>query len=77
MLYYKQAIIDSWEGKMKDFLLRDLKIVDELELPFSTLKRQIGNMLESSTDCVAVVESVDRDTGEYKIVLTGKLLPTS
>ncbi|MBN2012201.1 hypothetical protein JW960_22925 [candidate division KSB1 bacterium] len=62
---------------MKDFQVNDFHIVDELELPLSTIKRQIGNMLESSLDCIAVVESVDKDTGEYKIVLKGKLLPTS
>ena len=62
---------------MSDFEVRDLEIVNELELPFSTLKRQIGNMLESSSSCIAMVESVNKETGEYKIILKGKLLPTT
>ena len=58
---------------MTNFNIRDLEIIRNANLSTSTLRRQISNMLESSDNCRAIVESLDRKTGEYRIVLQGTL----
>lgn len=58
---------------MTKFNVRDLEIIRNANISSSTLKRQIGNMLQSSDDCRAIVESLNRETGEYRIVLQGTL----
>ena len=58
---------------MTTFNIKDLEIIRNANISSSTLKRQINNMLQSSDNCRAIVESLDRDTGEYRIVLQGTL----
>jgi len=59
---------------MSKFNIRDLEIIRNATLSTSTLKRQINNMIEDSNNCRAIVESLNRDTGEYSIILQGTLL---
>lgn len=58
---------------MTKFNIRDLEIIKNANVSSSTLKRQLTNMLENSTNCRAIVESLNRETGEYRIVLQGTL----
>ncbi len=58
---------------MNNFDLRDLKIIENSNIPISTLRRQMGNMLQKSAVCTAEVESIDQETGEYRVILHGKL----
>lgn len=58
---------------MTKFDVRDLEVIKNARLSYSTLKRQLGNMVESSENCRAIVESLNRKTGEYRIVLQGTL----
>lgn len=55
------------------FNIRDLEIIRNANISSSTLKRQINSMIESSDNCRAIVESLNRDTGEYSIILQGTL----
>lgn len=56
-----------------NFNIRDLEIIRNANISSSTLKRQINSMIESSDNCCAIVESLNRDTGEYRIILQGTL----
>ena len=58
---------------MNKFEVRDLEIIRNIEIPQSTLKRQIGNLLQDSIDCNALVDTADLKTGEYRIILEGRL----
>lgn len=59
---------------MIKFNVHDLQIIKEAYIPPTTLRRQIYNMLQSSEACIANVLRVDPKTGEYQIVLEGKLV---
>ena len=59
---------------MMKFNVYDLQIIREANIPPTTLRRQISNMLQSSEACNANVVRVDPKTGEYQIVLEGKLM---
>lgn len=58
---------------MTKFDVRDLEVIKSAKLPYTTLRRQLTNMVESSKNCRAIVESLNRKTGEYRIVLQGIL----
>jgi len=58
---------------MTKFNIHDLEIIRNANISSSTLKRQIGSVLESSGSCRDIVESLNRETGEYRIVLQGTL----
>jgi len=58
---------------MTKFDVQDLQVIRNAKLSYSTLKKQLGNMVESSENCRAIVESLNRETGEYRIVLQGTL----
>jgi len=58
---------------MTNFNVRDLEIIRNAKISSSTLKKQLGNMLQCSGNCRAIVESLNRETGEYRIVLQGTL----
>ncbi len=61
------------ELTMIKFNVYDLQIIKDANIPPTTLRRQISNMLESSEACNANVLRIDSKTGEYQIVLEGKL----
>jgi hypothetical protein len=58
---------------MIKFDVRDLEVIRNAKFSYSALKRQLNNMVESSENCRAIVESLNRKTGEYRIVLQGTL----
>ena len=58
---------------MTKFDVQDLQVISNAKLSYSTLKKQLGTMVESSENCRAIVESLNRETGEYRIVLQGTL----
>ncbi len=58
---------------MIKFDVRALEVLRNAKLSYSTLKRQLGNMVESSENCRAIVERLNRKTGAYRIVLQGTL----
>lgn len=58
---------------MLKFNIHDLEIIRHANFSTPSLKRQIGSVLESSGNCRAIVESLNRETGEYRIVLQGTL----
>jgi len=55
------------------FNIRDLEIIRNANISSTTLKRQINSMIENSDHCKAIVESLNRETGEYRIILQGTL----
>ena len=58
---------------MTKFNIRDLEIIRNANISSSTLKRQINNMIEGSENCRAIVERLNRETGDYSIILQGTL----
>ena len=58
---------------MARFRLQDIKSVEQSPTSPGTLKNKIGEMLFSSINATARVESFDLETGEYRIVLRGTL----
>lgn len=53
--------------------IHDLEIIRAADISTATLKRQICAVLENSNRCRAVVESLNRQTGEYRVWLQGTL----
>ena len=58
---------------MVKFNINDLEVIRSANFSTSSLKRQIGSVLENTGNCRAIVESLNRETGEYRIVLQGTL----
>lgn len=52
---------------------KDLEKINITKLSGARLKEQIGSMLASSSQCKAILECINQDTGEYRIVLQGIL----
>ena len=50
---------------------QDLMKTNMTQLSGASLKKQISQMLASSSQCKAILETVNHDTGEYRIVLQG------
>ncbi|RKY85517.1 hypothetical protein DRQ11_09810 [candidate division KSB1 bacterium] len=58
---------------MTKFNMNDLETFARSGITPIDLKRKLTDMLDSSIHCKANVESLNRDTGEYRIVLQGTL----
>ena len=58
---------------MNNFNIHDLDVIKNNDISRTTMKRQFNKMLESSMKCYAIVESLNRETGEYRIVVQGTL----
>lgn len=58
---------------MTKFNVHDLEVIRDARISSTNLKKRIENMVENSGNCRAIVESLNRKTGEYRIVLQGKL----
>ena len=58
---------------MPRFRIGDLSTLEKSPTSPLTLRNKIGEMLFNSTQAVAVVEVVNKDTGEYRVVLQGTL----
>jgi len=55
------------------FEIKDLQIIKQMNVPVSSLRRQINNLVQDSREIAAIVEQVDPETGTYRLVLTGRL----
>ncbi|MFQ5640401.1 MAG: hypothetical protein ACE5IR_20670 [bacterium] len=51
--------------------VEDFEVINARELSCEKLKEYLREMLASSSQCKALLESVNHDTGEYRIVLQG------
>ena len=58
---------------MSRFKVGDLSTLEKSPTSPLTLRNKIGEMLFNSTQAVATVEIVNKDTGEYRVVLQGTL----
>lgn len=50
---------------------KDLRKINITQLSCTNLKKHVTEMLENSSHCKAILECVNQDTGEYRIVLEG------
>jgi hypothetical protein len=55
--------------------LKELEDINVTRLSGTTLKKHISNMLANSSQCRAILECMNPDTGEYRIVLQGIIDP--
>ena len=58
---------------MSQFRLEDIHAIERVPTSPSSLRSKVGGMILCSTDCRAKVESINQQTGEYRIVLQGTL----
>ncbi|PYQ09866.1 MAG: hypothetical protein DMH00_12310 [Acidobacteria bacterium] len=58
---------------MSRFKIADLSSLEKSPTSPLTLRNKIGEMLFNSTQAVATVEVVNKETGEYRVVLQGTL----
>ena len=58
---------------MSRFKIADLSTLEKSPTSPLTLRNKIGEMLFNSTQAVATVEIVNKETGEYRVVLQGTL----
>jgi hypothetical protein len=58
---------------MSKFQVRDFRSLEEAPSSPETLQVKVGDMLVNSTHARVKVESLNRETGEYRVVLQGTL----
>ena len=58
---------------MSRFRIHDLKSLEMAPTSPGAIKSTVGEMIVNSTVCRAKVESINPETGEYRIVLQGSL----
>lgn len=58
---------------MARFLINDIKTIENASTSPAMLRAKIGDMILHSTVATARVESINADTGEYRVVLQGTL----
>jgi len=58
---------------MESILQKDRGDLSTIQLSSKTLKKQVERLLAHSTQCRAILECVNDETGEYRIVLEGVL----
>ncbi len=58
---------------MSRFRIHDLKSLEMAPTSPGAMKSKVGEMIVNSTVCRAKVESINPETGEYRIVLQGSL----
>jgi len=58
---------------MARFRMDDLKSIEYAPTSPATLRSKIGEVILSSTHAKCRVESINPDTGEYRVVLQGTL----
>jgi len=58
---------------MSRFRIQDLQSLERSPTSPGSLRVKIGELLVQSVNAVAEVEMLDRDTGEYRVVLHGTL----
>jgi hypothetical protein len=58
---------------MPRFRLQDLPTLESSPTSPATLRAKIGELIIHSMNAAAQVEMIDRETGEYRVVLQGTL----
>lgn len=58
---------------MSRFRIQDLPTLESSPTSPGTLRMKLGELIVHSVSAAAKVESVNRETGEYRIVLRGTL----
>jgi hypothetical protein len=58
---------------MAAFKIQELKNLESSATSPSQLRTKIAEVIQSSTDCHARVESLNPETGEYRVILQGTL----
>lgn len=58
---------------MKTFNINELELIKSNRIPRNKLEQELNKMLNCSNGCRAIVESLNRKTGEYRIILQGTL----
>lgn len=58
---------------MPRFRLEDIRSMENAPTSPSSLRSKFGEMILNSTTCRAKVETINPETGEYRIVLQGTL----
>ncbi len=53
--------------------VEELEKLNLLSMSSETLKKHLMKMITNSSQCRAILESINQDTGEYRIVLHGTL----
>ena len=59
---------------MKTFNINELEMIKSNRVSRNTLEHELNKMLTLSNGCRAIVESLNRKTGEYRIILQGTLV---
>ena len=62
---------------MPVFRFQEIRNLETSSTNPTQLKSKVGDMILSSTDVHAKVESIDPETGEYRLVLQGTLVEGS
>ncbi|RMF66204.1 MAG: hypothetical protein D6743_06790 [Calditrichaeota bacterium] len=58
---------------MEKLNFTELEKLDVTKMSCASLKKHIQEMLTNSSQCQAILECINQDTGEYRIVLQGVL----
>ncbi|MFQ5753794.1 MAG: hypothetical protein ACE5HI_17535 [bacterium] len=58
---------------METISLKEIENINTTQLSCAALKKHITEMLASSSQCQAILECINQETGEYRIVLQGIL----
>ncbi len=58
---------------MARFRIHDIRTLESAPTSPGSMKAKVGEMIINSTVCRAKVESINPETGEYRIVLQGSL----
>jgi len=58
---------------MSRFRLQDFPALEQSPTSPGALQRKLGDLLVQSVTAAARVEMVDRETGEYRVILQGTL----
>lgn len=58
---------------MDKFKIDDLEMIKHADDSTVILKKQLASMLANSNGCRAIIESLNRKTGEYRIIVQGTL----
>ncbi|MFQ5675968.1 MAG: hypothetical protein ACE5G1_08740 [bacterium] len=56
---------------MANITVAELGKISATKLSGTSLKKHVTEMLANSSQCKAILECVNQDTGEYRIVLEG------
>ncbi len=56
---------------MQSVFLKEIEDLNATHLSSAALKKRITEMLANSSQCRAILECINQNTGEYRIVLQG------